>query len=194
MSARPCVFVGRAGDAAELAVIVDLSSHSFATWLWLGATEAGEADTAMEFGRSWLADDDQLGGWRDAVIAEADDDIAGAAIGYALEEDILAVVPAQEALVPLVDLQKPLAGHWFIDSVGVYRRHRRKGVARRLVESEIGRAAGRPVSLAITESYNEAARSLYESLGFSGGGAARCGAAASGKRQTSMGFDDPQRG
>ena len=89
-------------DAAELAVIVDLSSHSFATWLWLGATEAGEADTAMEFGRSWLADDDQLGGWRDAVIAEADDDIAGAAIGYALEEDILAVVPAQEALVPLV--------------------------------------------------------------------------------------------
>lgn len=153
-------------DAAELAVIVDLSSHSFATWLWLGATEAGEADTAMEFGRSWLADDDQLGGWRDAVIAEADDDIAGAAIGYALEEDVLAVVPAQEALVPLVDLQKPLAGHWFIDSVGVYRRHRRKGVARRLVESEIGRAAGRPVSL-ITESYNEAARSLYESLGFS---------------------------
>lgn len=153
-------------DAAELAVIVDLSSHSFATWLWLGATEAGEADTAMEFGRSWLADDDQLGGWRDAVIAEADDDIAGAAIGYALEKDILAVVPAQEALVPLVDLQRPLAGHWFIDSVGVYRRHRRKGVARRLVESEIGRAAGRPVSL-ITESYNEAARSLYESLGFS---------------------------
>lgn len=153
-------------DAAELAVIVDLSSHSFATWLWLGATEAGEADTAMEFGRSWLADDDQLGGWRDAMIAEADDDIAGAAIGYALEKDILAVVPAQEALVPLVDLQRPLAGHWFIDSVGVYRRHRRKGVARRLVESEIGRAAGRPVSL-ITESYNEAARSLYESLGFS---------------------------
>lgn len=153
-------------DAAELAVIVDLSSHSFATWLWLGATEAGEADTAMEFGRSWLADDDQLGGWRDAVIAQAGDDVAGAAIGYALEEDILSVVPAQAALVPLVELQQPLAGHWFIDSVGVYRRHRRKGVARRLVESEIGRAAGRPVSL-ITESYNEAARSLYKSLGFS---------------------------
>lgn len=153
-------------DAAELAVIVDLSSHSFATWLWLGATEGGEADTAMEFGRSWLAEDGQLGGWSDAVIAETDDDVAGAAIGYALEDDMLSVVPAQAALVPLIDLQQSLGGHWFIDSIGVYRRHRRKGVARRLVESEIGRAAGRPISL-ITESYNEAARSLYESLGFS---------------------------
>lgn len=152
-------------DAAELAVIVDLSSHSFATWLWHEAA-AGVADTAMEFGRNWMASDTQPGGWRDAVIAEVDGAAAGASIGYALDAALLSVVTDHDALAPLVALQKPLAGHWFIDSIGVYRRERRKGVARQLVQNEIRRAGRRPVSL-ITEDYNHAARAMYRTLGFS---------------------------
>ena len=152
-------------DAAELAVIVDLSSHSFATWLWHEAA-AGEADTPMEFGRNWMASDAQPGGWRDAVIAEMDGAAAGASIGYALDAALLSVVPDHAALAPLIELQKPLAGHWFIDSIGVYRRNRRRGIARQLVTHEIGRAGKKPVSL-ITEDYNHAARALYRTLGFS---------------------------
>ncbi|ODT03952.1 MAG: GNAT family N-acetyltransferase [Mesorhizobium sp. SCN 65-20] len=152
-------------DAAELAILVDLSSHGFASWLWHGSVVRGEVETALECGRCQLRSDDETGGWKDASFAEVDGEVAGAVIGYSIDTSIGDVEADHPVLHPLIDLQKKVIGSWFIDSLGVYRHHRGIGLGRQLLDHELERAAGRTASL-ITESTNEVALGLYRSSGF----------------------------
>jgi ribosomal protein S18 acetylase RimI-like enzyme len=152
-------------DAAELAVLVDIASHGFATWLWYGAVMRGDKDTAMEQGRSRMRNDHEPGTWKDAMVAEWDGEIAGVSIGYDLEESVRDMVAPHPVIKPLLDLQVTVIGSRFIDSLGVYRHHRRKGIGRALLAREIEKAKGRQVSL-ITESHNETAQALYFASGF----------------------------
>ncbi len=152
-------------DAADLAILVDLASHGFATWLWYGAVMRGEADTALEQGRSRMRMDDEPGAWKDATVAEWNGEIAGASIGYDLDESVRDIVPAYPVIKPLLDLQVEVIGSRFIDSLGVYRHHRRKGIGQALLAQEMTMARGGRISL-ITESHNETALSLYAASGF----------------------------
>jgi len=152
-------------DAAELAVLVEIASHGFATWLWYGAVKRGETDTAMEQGRSRLRMDDEPGAWKDATVAEWDGEVAGVSIGYDLDENVRDMVAPHPVIKPLLDLQVLVVGSRFIDSLGVYRHHRGKGIGRALLAHEIDKANGRQVSL-ITESHNEPALALYAANGF----------------------------
>jgi ribosomal protein S18 acetylase RimI-like enzyme len=152
-------------DAAELAVLVDIASHGFATWLWYGAVMRGDKDTAMEQGRSRMRNDHEPGTWKDATVAEWDGEIAGVSIGYDLEESVRDMVAPHPVIKPLLDLQVTVIGSRFIDSLGVYRHHRRKGIGRALLAREIEKAKGRQVSL-ITESHNKTAQALYFASGF----------------------------
>jgi len=152
-------------DAAELAVLVDIASHGFATWLWYGAVMRGDKDTAMEQGRSRMRNDHEPGTWKDATVAEWDGEIAGVSIGYDLEESVRDMVAPHPVIKPLLDLQVTVIGSRFIDSLGVYRHHRRKGIGRALLAREIEKAEGRQVSL-ITESHNKTAQALYFASGF----------------------------
>ncbi|CAN7416398.1 GNAT family N-acetyltransferase [Pararhizobium sp. LjRoot235] len=152
-------------DAAELAVLVEIASHGFATWLWYRAVMRGNKDTAMEQGRSRMRDGHEPGGWRDATVAEWDGEIAGVSIGYNLEESVRDIVAPHPVIQPLLDLQVTVVGSRFIDSLGVYRHHRGKGIGRALLTNEVEKAKGRQVSL-ITESHNETAQALYHASGF----------------------------
>lgn len=152
-------------DAADLAILVDIASHGFATWLWHGAVMRGTKDTAMEQGRSRLRMDGEPGAWNDATLAEWDDEIAGVSIGYDLDETVREIIAPHPVIKPLLDLQVMVIGSRFIDSLGVYRHHRGKGIGRALLAHEIDRANGRQVSL-ITESHNDTALALYAANGF----------------------------
>jgi ribosomal protein S18 acetylase RimI-like enzyme len=152
-------------DAAELAILVDIASHGFASWLWYGAVIKGEVDTAMERGRARMRDDAIDDGWKSALIAEIDGETVGASVGHAVPPDIQGGASTHPSLLPLVTLQKRIVGHWFIDSIAVYRSHRGKGVGRGLLGREFSRAGGAAVGL-ITESHNTTAQSLYRSSGF----------------------------
>ena len=152
-------------EAAELAVLVDIASHGFAAWLWSGAVLAGAADTAFERGRNKLRDDVGPGHWRDAVVADVEDEIAGVSIGYGIDASAVEAEARHAAIEPLLALQRQVVGHWFIDSLGVYRHRRGRGIGRRLLAHEIARAGSAPVSL-ITESHNDAAQALYRKNGF----------------------------
>lgn len=152
-------------DAADLAILVDLASHGFATWLWYGAVMRGEADTALEQGRARMRMDDEPGAWKDATVAEWDGEIAGVSIGYELDESVREIVPAHPVIKPLLDLQVEVIGSRFIDSLGVYRHHRHKGIAKALLAQEMTKARGGRISL-ITESHNETALALYAASGF----------------------------
>lgn len=123
------------------------------------------SDTPLERGRLKMTEDQAVGSWRDAVIAEAYGEVAVVAIGHALGEgigDIEATIPAT---APMLTLQKTVVGSWFIGSLGVYRHLRGIGIGQRLLDDQIERADRRPVSL-ITASDNEAASSLYGRNGF----------------------------
>jgi ribosomal protein S18 acetylase RimI-like enzyme len=152
-------------DAAELAILADIASHGFASWLWYGAVIKGEVDTAMERGRARMADDTLDDGWRNASIAEIDGETVGASVGHAVPENLAKGSSPHPSLAPLFMLQQRIIGHWFIDSVAVYRPHRGKGIGRRLVQHEVSRAGNAELGL-ITESHNATAQGLYKALGF----------------------------
>jgi ribosomal protein S18 acetylase RimI-like enzyme len=152
-------------DAAELAILVDISSHGFASWFWYGAVLNGSKETAFEEGRCFMRSDTQPAAWRDASVALVDDEIAGVIVGHPILPSITDETAPHPVVEPILELQKTIAGDWFIDSLGVYRHHRGKGLGKRLLAHEIARAGNRPVSL-ITESDNETALGLYKSHGF----------------------------
>ena len=151
-------------DAAELAILVDIASHGLANWLWYGAVIEGRTDTAFERGRRRMLDDDRPGGWKCAVIAEKDGEVAGAVIAYRLDESVAAMVAPHPVIAPLMGLQCEAIGSWYIDSLGVYRDHRRQGIGRKLLEDQLTRATAG--SSLITESHNDTAQALYRDLGF----------------------------
>ncbi|PWK69761.1 GNAT family N-acetyltransferase [Aminobacter sp. AP02] len=152
-------------DAAEIAILVDLSSHGLASWLWYGAVLDGSTQTALEHGRNQLRCDDDRAGWKNASLAEVDGEIAGLVIGHVVEPSFAEEEAPHPVFEPILVLQQGTIGHWFIDSVGVYSHHRGKGIGRKLVEHELKRTGALPVSL-ITESDNDVALGLYKSCGF----------------------------
>lgn len=152
-------------DAAELAILVDLSSHGFAAQLWQDAVANGSAETALAHGRSELRRDDEPAGWTGASVAEVDDEVAGVVIGHVIDASFATAIAPKKSFEPILQLQRQVIGNWFIDSVGVYGHHRGRGIGRQLVDHELSRANGRPVSL-ITESDNVVALNLYKSTGF----------------------------
>jgi ribosomal protein S18 acetylase RimI-like enzyme len=152
------------------------------------------AETAFEHGRNVLRRDAGPGTWRNAVVAEIGDEIVGVSVSYGIDASILEIEPKHPVLAPLLFLQKEVVGHWFIDSLGVYRHYRGKGIGRALLENEFSRAGQAPVSL-ITESHNETAQALYRLNGFRGGGARAGGPCRFSKdsRKTRLGAFHPQR-
>ncbi len=154
-------------EAAEIALLVDISSHGFASWLWHGSVLDGRNETAMERGRDYMRADGPEG-WRGTTMAEWNDDIAGLSIGFTLEKNLNELPPQHPVLDQLIDLQRKVIGNRFIDSVGVYRQFRGKGIGRALVahEIEIARRNGNPGVSLITESHNDVALSLYAAHGF----------------------------
>jgi ribosomal protein S18 acetylase RimI-like enzyme len=148
-------------DAAELAILVDISSHGFASWFWYGAVLNGSKETAFEEGRCFMRSDTQPAAWRDASVALVDDEIAGVIVGHPILPSITDETAPHPVVEPILELQKTIAGDWFIDSLGVYRHHRGKGLGKRLLAHEIARAGNRPVSL-ITESDNDTALGFAE--------------------------------
>ena len=68
-------------------------------------------------------------------------------IGYDLDESVRDIVAPHPVIKPLLDLQVTVIGSRFIDSLGVYRHHRGKGIGRALLADEIEKAerqAGQP--------------------------------------------------
>jgi len=145
-------------------MLVDIASHGLANWLWYGAVIGGRTDTALERGRQRMLDEDRPGGWKCAVMAEKDGEVAGAVIAYRLDESLAEAAAPHPVIEPLMNLQCWAIGSWYIDSLGVYRAQRRQGIGRTLLEDQLARTDA-DASL-ITESDNDSAQALYRSAGF----------------------------
>ncbi|GGA85541.1 acetyltransferase [Brucella endophytica] len=154
-------------EAAEIAILVDISAHGFASWLWYGAVLDGRTETAMERGLQIMRSDEEQG-WKSTTIAEWGGEIAGLSVGFALDESVTDWFGRHPVLDQLIELQRKAVGHRFVDSVGVYREFRGKGIGRALVahEIEMAKRNGNPAISLITESHNTIALSLYAAQGF----------------------------
>lgn len=51
-------------DASELAILADIASRGFASWLWVAGVENGVSDTPLERGRLKMSEEEAVGSWR----------------------------------------------------------------------------------------------------------------------------------
>lgn len=151
-------------DSADIVILDDIASSGLATHVLEVGVRDGRYDRPLEFGRDGYAFYDGPFSWKNVLIAETDDGIAGMSLSFELtggrgDQDL-----ADPVLDPLEALKAGAVGTRLIDSVAVYTRFRGQGIGRALVEAELGRATG-PSSI-ITHDTNTRALSLYQSLGF----------------------------
>ncbi|WP_394689447.1 GNAT family N-acetyltransferase [Hoeflea sp.] len=151
-------------DSADIVILDDIASSGLASHVLEVGVRDGRYDRPLEFGRDGYAFIDGPFSWKNVLIAETEDGIAGMSLSFELtggpgDQDL-----SDPVLDPLEALKAKAIGTRLIDSVAVYTRFRGQGIGRALVEAELSRATG-PSSI-ITHDTNTRALSLYQSLGF----------------------------
>lgn len=157
-------------DAADLAILDNIAGHGISNWFWQGAVNMGKAEDAYEWGRSRLANDTALYGWKNTVMAESDGEVVGCANGYIMPRS----APDDEKNNPLVfapvfQLFALAENDWLLDCLSVYSHARNRGVAGKLLDDCFTRARKTKADHfnLVAEDSNQAALALYTSHGFS---------------------------
>jgi ribosomal protein S18 acetylase RimI-like enzyme len=155
-------------DAMDLVAFVDMAGEGFASHFW--GTMAAAGQSPLEIGRSRALRDTGSFSWRNAVIAEVDDQAAGALIGYTIADPVpRSEIDDAPALVrPLAELEAKAPGHWYVNVLAVHPEFRRHGVgAALLAEADrTGEAAGTKGMAIIVASENHRAVRLYLRCGY----------------------------
>tara|TARA_R110002020_G_scaffold243498_2_gene457051 strand:+ start:24395 stop:24979 length:585 start_codon:yes stop_codon:yes gene_type:complete len=151
-------------DSADIVILDDIASSGLATRVLQAGVRDGKYDRPLEFGRDGYAFIDGPFSWKNVLIAETADGVAGMSLSFELTGGPGDSGLDDAVLEPLEALKSRVIGSRFIDSVAVYTRFRGQGIGRALVEAELARATG-PSSI-ITDDANARALSLYQSLGF----------------------------
>lgn len=160
MNIRPA----KRADSADIVILDDIASSGLASHVLEVGVRDGNYDRPLEFGRDGYAFIDGPFSWKNVLIAETEDGIAGMSLSFELTGGPGDQGLADPVLDPLEALKAEAVGTRMIDSVAVYTRFRGLGIGRALVEAELARATG-PSSI-ITDDTNTRALSLYQSLGF----------------------------
>ncbi len=156
------------GDSSALAVLIDIAGEGLPAFLWRGLKAPGQS--VLEFGRFRARREEGGFSYRNAVIAEADGEIAGTLIGYRLDDPYevgdLGEVP--EILQPLVRLESKAPGSWYVNVLATFPEFRRRGVGEGLLALADRKAEELPTpSLSvIVGSWNASAARLYERAGY----------------------------
>jgi ribosomal protein S18 acetylase RimI-like enzyme len=150
-------------DAADLARFVDMASEGLARRFWAAAAEPGEDLIAV--GARRAARDEGSFSWRNAVIAELGDRVAGGMVGYRIAEIPEPVEEAPAMARPLIELENEAPGTWYVNVLATYPWARGRGVASALLRHAAEAAEGAPLSLIVADG-NAGARRLYEGFGF----------------------------
>jgi ribosomal protein S18 acetylase RimI-like enzyme len=164
---RPKIRAARLSDAADLAALVDIAGEGLPAVLW--QQRAGPAQSPFEIGRARAMREEGGFSYRNAHIIEHDGAVAGALVGYPLEEDEEADLSDVPQLVRgLIDLERQVAGYWYVNILAVYPEHRGRGLGSRLLDhaDRLSRTAGSKGLAIIVVSGNAGARRLYERHGY----------------------------
>ena len=161
-------------DCADLARLDNIASHGLSAWYWqndgsLSATTGVCEEEAMEIGAQRMASPDAKFGFKNAVIAEVRDKVAGFACGYSWKPNYMITSKEQNpVLKPVSELFAQCQGGWWLDGLAVYPEYRNLGLGSRLLDDCFRRAKaeGRDKLCLAAEDSNKDALSLYHSRGF----------------------------
>lgn len=159
----------RKGDAAQLAVLMDIASQGLVSHLWSSLALPGESP--FEIGRSRIIDRSALPShYSNWTVAEVSGDVAAASAGYRVPDPYDAGDSGElpDAYAPLLELEALASGDWFLAVLAVFPEFRRRGLAKRMLlaaEVEAKRSGTRSIALTVSRE-NSMARELYLQSGF----------------------------
>lgn len=158
-------------DAADLAIIDNMSSHGMSLAFWQHAVKSGEAEDPLVFARERFADKSSVFGWNNALIAENGKEVLGAVTLYEMtepDEDVDEIKRVFPDFIPVFDLFAEAVGDWFVDSLGVFPLARGTGIGRKLLSEGLkkGSKSGFKSAGLVVESNNASAVALYKAQAF----------------------------
>ena len=111
----------RKSDASEIALLVNIAVHGGFSRGWAAEPAAEGTYDPIEVGRLGMMRDDTEFGWRSVTMAEVEEEVAGALLGYR-KPDAFEPVPDTVTgfMRPIEELEAEAAGHWFISMLGVH--------------------------------------------------------------------------
>ena len=154
-------------DARVLAELVNYAGEGMPFYLWGKLAEAGE--TAWDVGRRRAARESGSFSYRNAVVVEHEDQVAGCLIGYEIPDDPPPVATDMSAMfVPLQQLENLAPSTWYVNVLAVLPQFRNRGYGTQLLRlaDETGRALGKRGMSVIVSDANHGARRLYERQGY----------------------------
>ena len=164
VSIRP----GTRADALDLVAFVDMAGEGFAAYLWSTIAEPGQSP--IEVGRQRALRNTGSFSWLNAHIAEVDGEVAGALVGYVIDDpvDPADIARAPDLARPLAELEAEAPGHWYVNALAVHPEFRRHGVGAALLAhaDALGREAGAKGMAIIVASENDRAVRLYKKVGY----------------------------
>ncbi len=157
---------GRPGDAAHLAILVDIAAEGMASFMWRQTTGIAESPAAA--GRARAQRDDGGFSYRNAHMAEVGGEIAGTMVGYPLTDLDHDLSDVPRLVRGLIELELEVPGFWYVNVLAIYPEFQRLGLGTRLLEyaDEIGRQSDTRGMAIIVASGNIAAHRLYERQGY----------------------------
>ena len=158
---------GKAADAANIAVLVDMAGRGLLNWYWSSLCEPGES--AFAIGRARIRNNSDLVAFCEKwTIVEIEGDVAGACTGYRLEAAPMGDSDIPDVYAPAHELEAMVEGSWFLMALAVFPEHRRKGAGSTMLadaEDRARRAGTSQISL-LVQSVNAEAVLLYRTSGF----------------------------
>ena len=157
------------GDAAALAVLVDIAGEGMPAYMWNTMKAPGQS--LLEVGRERTQRETGGFSYKNATVAEVDGEIAGSLVGYRLDDpyDLGVLDETPEIVRPLVKLEAKAPGSWYVNVLATFPEFRRKGIGARLlaIAEAKARAEDAPALSVTVASWNELAARLYASAGYS---------------------------
>ena len=161
-------------DCADLARLDNIASHGLSVWYWqtdssLSPTTSVSEKAAFEIGAQRIASPDSSFGFKNAVIAQMKDQVAGFACGFSWKQnDFITSKEQNPVLKPVSELFAQCQDGWWLDGLAVYPEYRNLGLGGRLLDDCFRRAKveGQDKLYLAAEDSNGDALALYHSRGF----------------------------
>lgn len=157
----------RAEDAADLVRFINMAADDLPLHFW--RKSVGPSGDAMAYGAERARRETGSFSYRNAWLAEVEDQVAACLLGYAAEETPGPIDPDTPAIfVPLLELEALAPGSWYLNVLATYAPFRGRGLGSLLLAraEEIARAGGhRTISLIAEDTHLDALR-LYRAKGF----------------------------
>ena len=168
MRLSPTFRPARLGDAAALAVLVDIAGEGMPNHMWRGLAAPGQS--TLEIGRERARREAGGFSYRNAVVAEVAGEVAASLVGYRLDDpyDLSGLDELPENVRPLVRLEAQAPGSWYVNVLATFPEFRGQGIGAKLLElaDGKGREAGARVMSVIVGSWNTRAARLYGHAGY----------------------------